>query len=177
MRIGQVTQDNYKDFLKLLGLKDTKNIDKLTGKSAKEIEAEFDHSHEAAERAMVASGFGQEGMLIREGDTSWRKIVPVSDDIKNHFIEVARRQFLTNGDGRGYAKDGDEIGALLKEYRKNIPPSERLSFTYTIGQIIREENIRLMDYVMANEPGWTYGKKISADVLKGAVSDGLDIKV
>jgi hypothetical protein len=183
MRIGQITQDNYKEYLKILGIKDVKKLDGLLGKD-KNTDGfdQFgqrigDYSHEAQEARMVAAGYGQEGMLVREGDTSWKKIIPVSDDIKSHFIEVARRQFLTNGDGRGYARDGDEIGALLNEYRKSVPPSERLSFTYTINQMLREENMRLMDFVKANVPGWTHGQAIPSDVLKGAVSGGLDIKV
>ncbi|MCL2634059.1 MAG: DUF3879 family protein [Oscillospiraceae bacterium] len=178
MRIGDVTTENYKEYLKILGVKDTTNLDKMLGKSAKEMEAEFDHSFEAAERAMVASGFGQEGMLIREGDTSWKKIIPVSDEVRNKLIEVVRRQLMTNKNGMGDYRDGDEIGAVYRNYREGIPPSERLSATYTMSQIVREENQRLYNYIVAHVPGWRPGQTIPADVLKGAVSgeSHLDIK-
>jgi len=169
MRIGEVNQENYKQMLKILGVKDTTNLDKLMGKSAKEMEAEFDHSFEAAERAMVASGFGQEGMLIREGDTSWKKIIPVSDEVRDKLIEVVRRQFLANKDGMSDYRDGDEIGAVYRKYREGIPPSERLSATYTMSQIVREENQRLYNYVTAHVPGWKAGQIIPDDVLKDAV--------
>jgi hypothetical protein len=65
----------------------------------------------------------------------------------------------------------------LKEVRKDIPVSDRLSFTYTINQLIREEENRMRGYAMAH--GWTPGEKIPADVLKGAVSGNgyLNVKV
>ena len=33
MRIGEVNKDNYKDFLRILGVKEPKDLDKLTGKA------------------------------------------------------------------------------------------------------------------------------------------------
>ena len=179
MRIGEVNTENYGQMLKILGVKDTTNLDKLTGGKTKEqAEAEFDHSHEA--RMATAAKMGlEEGMYVGDGDTSHHRIVPVSDEVKNKLIEVVRRQFLTNGNGMGDYRDGDEIGALYKEFRKNIAPSERLAFTYTLRQIMREENQRLFDYVRANVPDWRPGQAISPDVLKAAVSGKghLDVKV
>jgi hypothetical protein len=175
MRIGEVNQDNYKQMLKILGVKDTTNLDKLSKKSNK---LESEQSWEDIVAAQVKAGYVEEGMVVREGDTSWRKIVPVSYSIKNKLIEVARRQFLENGNGMSPARDGDELGAIYREYRKGIAPSDRLSVTYTMSQIVRAENQRLIDYVRANVPGWTYGQKIPADVLRDAVSGKghLDVK-
>jgi len=171
MRIGEVTQENYREFLKLLGLKDTGKLDKVTGQS-KEIE--LDHSFEGNAAAAVASGYAEEGMVGRAGDTSHQKIIPVSDGIKNKFIELVRKQFLKNGNGEYNARDYDEIGALLKEVRKGVPVNDRLSFTYTINQLIREEENRMREYAMAH--GWTPGGKIPADVLKSAVSGNFNVK-
>jgi len=182
MRIGEVTQENYKEFLKILGLKDTNNLEKMPGKDKNSGGLDQygqrigDESFEAIVARQVAAGYVEEGMVGRAGDTSWRKIVPVSDEIKNKLIEVTRRQFLTNGNGMSPARDGDEIGAIKREYRKNIAPGDRLSVTYTLSQIVQEENRRLVDYVRANVPGWNYGQKIPPDVLKGAVSGGFDVK-
>ena len=132
-----------------------------------------DYSHEAQEARMVAAGYGQAGMLIREGDTSWKKIVDIPDNIKNAFIELERSFFLRNGNGTTNARDGDEHRAMLDKYRESIPPSERLSFTYTIGQIIREESIRMENFVRMSDPSWKNGQKIDPDILKRAVS-GVD---
>ena len=183
MRIGQATQENYMGYLKLFGTKGAKNLGGLLrkGEHANGLD-QFgqrigDYSHEAQEARMVAAGYGEAGMLIREGDTSWKKIVPIADEIRNRFVDVARRQFLANGNGTSAARDGDEIGALLKEYRKSIPPNKRLSFTYTISQILQAENQRLVDFVKASDPSWTHGKQIDPAILKKAVFGGLDINV
>jgi hypothetical protein len=177
MRIGEVNQENYKQMLKILGVKNPKSLGILS--AGGEDWQNQCQSLEARDARMVASGFVEDGMLIREGDTSHRKIVPVSDDIKNKLIEVTRRQFLTNGNGMSPTRDGDEISAIKKEYRKNVPPSERLSVTYTLSQIVQAENRRLTEYVRANVPNWTHGQPIPTDVLKDAVSGNghLDVKV
>ncbi|MDR0197432.1 MAG: DUF3879 family protein [Oscillospiraceae bacterium] len=171
MRISEVNAENYKEYLKILGVKDTKHLDKMWGNSNNAEKKDF--SHEAREARMVALGYIEEGMLIRDGDTSWRKIVPVSDEIKNKLVEVVRRQTLANGDLKGYARDGDEIGAIFKEYRKTVAPSDRLSVTYTLSRIVQAETQRIDDYVHANVPGWKHGQPIPDDVLKAAVS-GVD---
>jgi hypothetical protein len=176
MRIGEVTTENYKEYLKILGVKDTTNLDKLTGgKTAKEMEAEFDHSFEAMEKAWVANG-GEAGMIIREGDTSWKKIIPVSDAVKDKLIETIRNQIYD--ETRGKMHDVDEIPNLYRELRKSIAPSDRLSFTYTASQIVREEAMRIRAYIEERIPGWKPGQAVPADILKAAcLGDGyLDMK-
>lgn len=179
MRIGEVNKDNYKDYLKLFNVKNAKEIEESIDRVwGKDKESEFDHSLEAAEKYLVSIGYAEEGMLIDiNNDGSWKKIVPVSDDIKNKLIETIRRQFLTNGDGMTAEGDGDELGAILKDYRKNIDPSERLSVTWTLNQIITQESQRLIGYVKSNMSGWKHGEPIDPDVLKAAVSGNhFDVK-
>lgn len=85
---------------------------------------------------------------------------------------------MTNANGMSHARDGDEIGALMKEYRTNIPPSERGAVTWTLNDIVVSESQRLVDYVKASVPGWQHGQAIPSDVLKAAVSGkSLDVKV
>ena len=179
MRIGQVNQDNYKDFLKILGVKNPKNLDKLLGKEENANGLDQygqrigDNSQEAEAARMVAAGFSQEGMYVKAGDTSWKRIVDIPDNIKNAFIELERSQFLRNGNGTTNARDGDEYRALLDKYRENIPPSERLAFTYTIRQLRHAEAVRLENFVRMSDPSWRNGQKIDPDILKRAVS-GVD---
>jgi len=72
--------DNYKELLKIIGVKNTESLDQLLD-GMKSKEAEFDHSYEARNARLVAAGH-EDGMLIREGDMSWQKIVPLSDNIR-----------------------------------------------------------------------------------------------
>ena len=175
MRIGELTKDNYMQYMKLFGAKSSKILDDLWDKD-KAAEAEFDHSYEARNARLVAAGH-EDGMLIREGDESWRKIVPVSDDIKNKLIATAKRQFLTNGNGMLAEGDGDEIGAMMKAYRANIPPSERLSVTWTLGQIVSRERDRLVGFLRANDPTWNVGEFFDKSIFDNYVSGGIDIKI
>lgn len=94
MRIGQVTQDNYMEYLKMFGVKDSKVFDKLWGKDK---DAKGEKSIEEINAMLVKMGYVEDGMYIGGGDESWKKNVPVSDEIKDKLIETVRRQFLTNG--------------------------------------------------------------------------------
>jgi len=132
-----------------------------------------ERTREECDEASIKAGYAEEGMIGKEGDVSWKQIVPVSEGIKNKLIETVRRQFITNANGMGLASDGDEIGAIMKEYRKNIPPSERLSVTWTLGQIVSDEEQRLVDYVKAKVPGWKHGQPFDRNILNGY----LDMKV
>lgn len=167
--------DNYKEFLKLIGVKNTESLDQLID-DAKSKEAEFDHSYEARNARLVAAGH-EDGMLIREGDTSFRKIVPVSDDIRKKIINTVFEHFMKNGNGMGTAEDGDKIGAIMKEYRKNIPPKDRLSVTWTLDQISMGEAERLVNKVKAHDPSWKFGEPFDKSIFDDYVPGGIDIRV
>lgn len=175
MRIGELTMDNYKEFLKLLGVKNTETLDKLVD-DIKSKESDFNHSYEARNAALVAAGH-EDGMLIREGDMSFRKIVPVSEAIREKLVNTQFRQFMKNGNGMSTARDGDEIGAIMKEYRKNIPPKDRLSVTWTLSQISMGEAQRLVDKVKAHDPSWQYGEPFDKSIFDDYVPGGIDIRV
>jgi hypothetical protein len=175
MRIGEVTKENYMEYLKLFGGKNSQTLDKMWGKDKDD---KYNKTEDERIADMVKLGYIEEGMYIKEGDTSWRKTVSVSKEIVDKLISTTRRQFLTNGNGMGEAKDGDEIGAIMKAYRKSIPADQRLAVTWTLSQILQAENKRLIDYVKANDPNWDYGKPIDKKVLADAVSGNhVDTKV
>jgi len=129
MRIGEVNQDNYKYFLKLFGIKDSKALDAVIGKKQQAGQGE---SEEEIHQRMVRMGYVEDGMLVKEGEPI--RFAPVSDELRDKIIATVRRQFLENGNGMSKpgGVDGGEIGAIMKEYRKNIPPSERLAVTNTM---------------------------------------------
>ncbi len=171
MRIGAVTKENYKEYLKLFGAKDLDSLDGVLG-----TEKEFDHSYEARNARLVAAGH-EDGMLIPDGDVSWRKIVPVTDEIKTKLVSTVFRHFLKNGNGMSEAEDGDEIGAIMKKYRENISPKERLSVTWTLGQIVQNEAQRLVNHVKANDPSWTFGEPFDKSIFENYVPGGVDITI
>lgn len=167
MRIGQVNQSNYKMFLQMLGAKNTKTLAALLGNRDNKKAGKVLSHAEMEEKLFRMGVVTERGMLVREGDNSWRKIVPVSDEVKDKIIETVRRHFLENGNGmsRPDGSESIELGDIKKEYRKNIPPSERLAVTWTLSQIELNEIQRLMDYVKSKDPSWSPGKPFDKSIL------------
>jgi len=186
MRIGQVNQDNYKDYLKILGIKNPKSLDilekgKRSEKGAGSISganiANGEPMHNGrtrkeTEAELIRLGYVEmEGMIIWEDDDgSWKKIVDVPDYLKQDIIDEARRIFKTNGDGMLHDCDADKTLSSVKDYILSLPPSERLSASWTLEQVFQAENQRMVDYVKASDPSWTFGQKINSDILKNIAS-------
>ena len=170
MRIGEVNQNNYKQFLALLGIKNSKALDSILSKDEKggseQVGDRWDPSLE-------------EGMLIPDDSGSWKKIVPVSDEVREKIIATVRKQFLAGGNGLLSAADGNEVGAIKKEYRKNIPPDERLSVTWTLSKIYLNEAQRLADYIKSQDPTWNYGQRFDKNILLNSNfgEKNVDVKV
>ena len=167
MRIGEINQDNYQMFtpiLRSMGVKNTDALDKLM-KQDKPSVAQQDQSFEARTARLVAAGYGIEGMFIREGDESWKKIVPVSDEARQAMINTRREAILENVDGTMSAESGDREGAISKSYILTLPPRERLSASWTLGQIAQAEGARITDYIKSQIPGWQPGDALDKSIL------------
>jgi hypothetical protein len=179
MRIGEVNRDNYSYYLQLLGVKDTKPLDKLLGKD--DSVAEKDYSFEARAKRMVELGYVIEGTMTREGDTSWQKIVPVSDEIKQAMIDKRRESILETANGTLTTKSGDEEGALIRTYILTLPPDERLSAAWTLQKITQAEGGRIDTYLKSQIPGWQPGQTFDRSILMesnyGLGENHLDITV
>lgn len=167
MRIGEINRDNYQMFthmLRAMGVKNTDALDKLMGKDEKSA-AQQDESFEARTAKLVAAGYGIEGMFVREGDESWKKIVPVSDEARQAMIDTRREAILELANGMMTAESGDREGATSKSYILSLPPSERLSASWTLGQIAQAEAARITDYLKSQIPGWQPGDAFDRRIL------------
>lgn len=167
MRIGEINRENYKQFLAMLGVKSNNALDNLMG--ADKTQEELYPTDEEVYAKMVKLGRVEEGMLIKAGEDigKYNRIVPVSDEIREKLILTVRRQFLENGNGlpKPDCVDSDELGAMMKEYRKNIPPSERLAVSWTLCHIVTDEQQRLRDYVKSQNPSWNLGQVFDRNIL------------
>jgi len=155
MRIGEVNHDNYKQFLALLGVKNSKALDNIMGADGKA----------SSKQAVQIDPNYEEGMYSDSNDESWKKIVPVSDEVRNKIIDTVRKHFLKNGDGMTKPGDSDEFAKIGKDYRKNIPPSERAAVSWTLSQIQIDEERRLVNYVKSQNPSWNFGAKFDKSIL------------
>jgi hypothetical protein len=187
MRIGEVNKDNYKQFLSMLGAKSNKNLDAIMngGKAGNEeisiIEAE---KREIAR--LIKTGQIEEGMVSYSWETEedfnkWRKTVPVSDEVRDKLIETARKHLLDLANGikpNGVEERTNDISTIMKDYRKNIPPSERLAVTWTLSHIYTDEQARLINYVKSKIPSWNYGQAFDKNILLNSDfgTKGIDIK-
>jgi len=171
MRIGQVNQDNYKDMLKILGVKNPKSLEKLHGEEKADGLDPFgqkigDYSLKAQEARAVKAGLALEGMVRCDAtdNGSWKKIVNVPDSIKQKIIDKSREMIIANGNGSITAEQGDEYTKMIMDYLKTIPPEERKSANYTLREIGREERQRIVDYLKA-EIGWQAGQSFDKKIL------------
>lgn len=188
MRIGQVTQDNYKDYLKLLGIKNPKSLDIISGegKSDETKSADWankDYSHEAMEARAVAAGRAVAGMVVRPGDESWKKIVDVPDSYKQQAIKYARDLItMAAKTGGTTAEEHDKYVQENKDwsYMMSRPPEERLSISWTFDRLYQAEAQRITDYLKEKIPGWQPGQPFDIKVLTesnwGLGENHLDVK-
>ena len=169
MRIGEITKDNYTDYIKLFGGKSSKVLDEMMGKDK---ENKYQKTDEEKYEMLVKMGYVLEGMLHKEGDVSWKKIVPIDDDMKNKIHDLVKKEFIENNG----MSDGEALHALTKDYIKNSSVNERASVAWTISQTKIDEAQRLKDIVEANNPNWKPGQAFDPSIFDGYVSGGIDIK-
>ncbi|MFJ7731219.1 DUF3879 family protein [Lysinibacillus sp. NPDC097231] len=106
--------------------------------------------------------------------TDWKKIVPVSDKVKQDLINVARESMEKTG---GMGDENSPFLKIKQQYLKSLPATERLSAAYTLDQIFTNEAQRLVDFVKAKDPKWTHGQPVKSEILAEAYkSPGVDIK-
>jgi len=187
MRIGEVNQNNYKHFFSMLGAKSTKTLDALmNGNQAttggEEISIEEAEKREIAR--LIKMGVIEEGMVSfswESDNANWGKTVPVSDEVREKLIETARKHFLDLANGvkpNGVEERTNDVRTIMTEYRKNIPPSERLDVTWTLSHIYTDEKQRLIDYVKSKNPTWSYGQAFDKNILLNSNFGeyGVDVK-
>jgi hypothetical protein len=160
MRIGEVNEDNYKIYQQLLDIKNTKSLDDDENKLEK------DFSFEARAADIYASGYGIEGMMVREGDpTGHHKMVPVPDWIKKAVIDCEREIFIKNANGTGGTEDGNRVAAIIIDYIKTIPPDERLSTAWTLQQVWGPEARRMEAHLREIVPDWKPGQSFDRNIF------------
>lgn len=107
--------------------------------------------------------FIEPGMNITGGWDDKKKIVDVSDDIRDKLVSLVKNEYLT-ADGM---TDGEERSALIRDYLKNIPADDKLSVSHTLEQIYLGEAERVRDAIQGADPGWQPGQPIDPEILAG----------
>ena len=184
MRIGEINKDNYMQYSKLLstltggkknanapgnvainrgiGKTDAFGQERVFGADGYETKESIDRRLKKIQLAHPDGSYGIPGMDITGKDpSSWQKIIDVSDDVREKMISIARKDFVNN-----YGmSDGEEESAAIKKYLWTLPEDKRLSASWTLQQIYRQEAQRLADIVKSKVPGWQYGEPFDRTIL------------
>lgn len=121
------------------------------------------------------SKFIEPGMDIT-GRSDWKKIVEVSDDIKEKFIQQTRKNFVN---GFGIVNDKSEnFNEFIKKHAQTLPVDERASTMWTLTQIKTEEAKKLVHIAREHNPTWKHGEPFDSSIFDEYFSNArFDIRV
>ncbi len=138
------------------------------------------------------NSYGVEGMRIT-GRTDWKRIINVSDEMKQHVLEDVKKEFYKYGGMSGdNAAETDAYYDKIHSYVKTLKPSDRSPATWTLSQLHLDLAHAVTSAVKEKVPGWTHGQPIPSDVLdeifadesitsmvsgKSGTAEGLDVKI
>ena len=138
------------------------------------------------------NSYGVEGMCVT-GRSDYQKIIPVSDEMKQHVLEdVKRAYYKYNGMSGDNEAEWDAYYRKNNEYYKTLRKEDRLSACWTLNQLHLGVSKKVTAAIKAEVPGWTAGKPIPEGLLdkifadesitsmvsgKSGTTEGLDIKI
>ena len=138
------------------------------------------------------NSYGVEGMCVT-GRSDYKKIIPVSDEMKQYVLEdVKRAYYKYNGMSGDNEAEWDAYYRKNNEYYKTLRKEDRLSACWTLNQLHLGISKKVTAAIKAEVPGWTTGKPIPEGLLdkifadesitsmvsgKSGTTEGLDIKI
>ena len=106
-----------------------------------------------------------EGMGIT-GRTDWKRIVNVSDEMKQHVYKDVKKAFYKYGGMSGdNTAETDAYYDKIHSYVKSLDLSTRRAAPWTLSQLHLEIAGRVTQAVKEKDPTWTAGKPISHEIL------------
>lgn len=106
------------------------------------------------------------------GRTDWKRIIDVSDEMKQHVFEDVKKEFYKYGGMSGdNIAETDAYYDKIHSYVKTLKASDRSPATWTLSQLHLDLAHAVTDAVKAKVPGWTSGQQIPSDVLDEILAD------
>ncbi|MFI3175389.1 MAG: hypothetical protein R3Y53_09380 [Bacillota bacterium] len=94
------------------------------------------------------------GYLVEDGDTSWKKVIPISDDVKAKVAAYVENQYVNQ---QGWYLAGQEsLGDISYAYTQTLEPSERLSAGWSVQQYCDEISAQYKAKINETNPNWPY---------------------
>jgi len=117
------------------------------------------------------NSYGVEGMRIT-GRTDWKRIINVSDEMKQHVFEDVKKEFYQYGGMSGdNITETDAYYDKIHSYVKTLKKSDRSPATWTLSQLHLDLAHAVTIAVKEKMPGWTNGQQIASDVLDEIFAD------
>ncbi len=94
------------------------------------------------------------GYLVEDGDTSWRVVIPISDDVKAAVEAYVENQYVNQ---QGWYLSGQEsLGDISYAYTQTLEPSERLSAGWSVQQYCDAISAQYKAKINESNPNWPY---------------------
>ena len=107
------------------------------------------HSKEEAERCINGK--------------DWKKIVPVSEQVKADLAEVVKQDFISTNGSR--IPEGSRRNDVINGYLNTLPTSQRSSAAWTLNRMAGDYGSRMEALVKKNNPDWKPGAAFDTSVL------------
>ena len=158
MRIGELNKNSYAQLIKMIN-PNVKNA-KMTEMKLPEARSKTDIGNFNPNE--WANTNGMKGMYIRGGQ-DWKKIIPVSDDVKRQLEDVVKRDFIaTNGKS---IPDGSKRNDVIIKYLGTISADKRSPASWTLGKMAGDYTSRLEALVKEINPNWKPGNAFDTSIL------------
>ncbi len=106
------------------------------------------------------------------GRSDYKKIIPVSDEMKQHVLnDVKMAYYKYNGMSGDNEAEWDAYYRKNNEYYKTLKKEDRLSACWTLNQLHLGISKKVITAIKAEIPGWTAGKPISEELLDKIFAD------
>lgn len=116
--------------------------------------------------------YGVEGMDVTGRNGDYKKIIPVSDEMKEHVLnDVKNAYYKYNGMSGDNEAEWDAYYRKNNEYYKTLNVEDRLSACWTLGQLHLEISNKVSNAIKAQVPGWQAGNPIPNGLLDKIFSD------
>lgn len=142
---------------------------KIQGSNKEPVNSLFDEETAAKNRARYfdkngepLNSSGEAGRYIG-GGKDWKKMIPVSDQVKIDLAKVIKQDFITtNGMG---TPDGSKRNDVINRYLKTIPSDTRSSASWTLMRLDGSYGERIEALVRKNTPHWRPGEAFDISIL------------
>ncbi len=118
------------------------------------------------------NSYGVEGMCATCRNGDWKKIVPVSDEMKQHVLEdVKKGYYKYNGMSGDNEAEWDAYYRKNNEYLKTLKKEDRLSANWTLNQLHLEIGRAVSSAIKEKMPDWKHGDPVSHKLLDEIFAD------